>query len=146
MSLTIRRAVPEDAPELARVAAATFGLACPQHTTQESMDMFVRDVLSERSFDSCLADHDRVLLLAEGADEGSEPIADAPADDAARWALGYTMVVLGQPQDADARAAINQLNVRAIRFYEKSGFARVGEKRFQVGTGLEHDVVLEVQL
>lgn len=55
------------------------------------------------------------------------------------------MVVLGQPQDADARAAINQLNVRAIRFYEKSGFAGVGEKRFQVGTGLEHDFVLERQ-
>jgi tRNA (guanine37-N1)-methyltransferase len=102
------------------------------------------------------------------------------------------MVVLGEPNDADARAAIghrptaelsklyvlpdrrgggiaaqlmahslaaardagavgvwlgvNQLNARAIRFYEKSGFARVGEKRFRVGAGLEHDFVLERML
>lgn len=36
---------------------------------------------------------------------------------------------------------VNQENTRAQRFYEKSGFDRVGTKRFQVGAGLEHDFV-----
>src|SRR5215208_7060255 len=179
MSVTIRRAVAGDAPELARLAAVTFGLACPPHTTQESIATFVRDVLSERNFDAYLADPARIVLVAEEDVDG-------------RQAVGYSMVVLGEPHDADARAAIghrptaelsklyvlpdrhgggvaaqlmahtlraagdagavgvwlgvNQLNARAIRFYEKSGFARVGEKRFHVGTGLERDFVLERML
>jgi len=49
--------------------------------------------------------------------------------------------------DAQQRGAegvwlgVNQENLRAQRFYEKSGFTRVGTKRFQVGAGLEHDFV-----
>lgn len=38
---------------------------------------------------------------------------------------------------------VNQENARAIRFYEKHGFAIVGTKRFLVGERWEHDYVLE---
>ncbi|PJI84706.1 GNAT family N-acetyltransferase [Luteimicrobium subarcticum] len=38
---------------------------------------------------------------------------------------------------------VNQLNVRAQRFYTKSGFARVGTKTFQVGDQLHDDYVME---
>jgi tRNA (guanine37-N1)-methyltransferase len=38
---------------------------------------------------------------------------------------------------------VNQLNERAQRFYIKSGFARVGTKRFLVGDRLEDDFVFE---
>jgi ribosomal protein S18 acetylase RimI-like enzyme len=38
---------------------------------------------------------------------------------------------------------VNAENARAIRFYEKQGFARVGTKRFRLGGRLEHDLVLE---
>ena len=34
-------------------------------------------------------------------------------------------------------------NARAIRFYEKQGFAKVGRKRFLLGARWEEDVVLE---
>ena len=37
----------------------------------------------------------------------------------------------------------NIANARAIRFYEKHGFARVGHKRFRLGDGYEDDFVLE---
>jgi diamine N-acetyltransferase len=37
----------------------------------------------------------------------------------------------------------NVANARAIRFYEKHGFAKVGHKRFRLGGGYEHDFVLE---
>ena len=104
--------------------------------------------------------------------------------------LGYAMLVRGEPQDADVRAAltlhptvelskiyvlpggarhrgggrcswrrrsswaasvgaagawlgVNQQNERAQRFYAKSGFVRVGTKRFLVGGAYEDDYVLE---
>jgi ribosomal protein S18 acetylase RimI-like enzyme len=38
---------------------------------------------------------------------------------------------------------VNQLNARANRFYEKSGFARVGVKRFHLGDTYEDDFVRE---
>jgi tRNA (guanine37-N1)-methyltransferase len=37
----------------------------------------------------------------------------------------------------------NAANARAQRFYAKAGFHQVGERRFQVGSRLEHDVVME---
>jgi diamine N-acetyltransferase len=40
----------------------------------------------------------------------------------------------------------NQSNVRAQRFYEKSGFERIGTKRFWVGDHFEDDFVLELAL
>jgi len=41
---------------------------------------------------------------------------------------------------------VNEENARAHRFYEKSGFTRVGTKRFQVGERLEHDYVYLLEL
>ncbi|MGO7983282.1 GNAT family N-acetyltransferase [Rhizobium johnstonii] len=38
---------------------------------------------------------------------------------------------------------VNNENARAIRFYEKNGFARVGTKTFKLGDRYEHDFVLE---
>jgi ribosomal protein S18 acetylase RimI-like enzyme len=40
----------------------------------------------------------------------------------------------------------NQQNTRAQRFYEKSGFAKVGTKRFWVGDHYEDDFVYELAL
>jgi GNAT superfamily N-acetyltransferase len=37
----------------------------------------------------------------------------------------------------------NTANARAIRFYEKHGFTKVGHKRFKLGDGYEEDFVLE---
>jgi ribosomal protein S18 acetylase RimI-like enzyme len=172
MPPTVRRATAADAPALAEVAAATFALACPPHITQESIDAFIRDVLSLERFEEYLADESRVLFLAE---------TDRPA--------GYAMLVLAEPADPDvssvltrrptaelskiyvlpeghgsglsaqlmtasieaAREAgaagvwlgVNQQNERAQRFYTKSGFTRVGTKRFLVGARYEDDYVFE---
>ena len=169
--MEIRRAGPEDAPTASAVAAATFRLACPPEISEESVAQFIEDVLSEKRFDDYLADPSRVVLLAE---DGA--------------AIGYTMLVFGEPYDADVRAVVhhastvelskiyvlpdrhggsvarplmeaslqvardagadgiwlgvNQQNVRAQRFYEKSGFLRVGTKRFWVGDHWEDDYVL----
>ena len=177
--VTIRPAGAGDAERLAEVAAATFALACPPHTTQESIAAFIRDVLSPERFTDYLADPTRDLFLAE----------EGEAEDREAVAVGYAMVVTGEPSDGDVRAAlalrptselskiyvlpgshgggvaralmdasldaarargsrgawlgVNQLNERAQRFYGKSGFTRVGTKRFLVGESYEDDYVFE---
>ena len=176
MPLQIRRALPADAAALAAVAAATFPLACPPHTTDEAKADFIATHLSTANFEGYLADPDRDLFVAE--DDGR--------------ALGYTMLVAGDPTDPDVAGAIttrptielskvyvladahgagvaaalvaasieaarargaagvwlgvNQENGRANRFYEKNGFALVGEKRFLVGGSYEDDFVRELVL
>jgi ribosomal protein S18 acetylase RimI-like enzyme len=173
--IEIRTAGAADAEVLAELAAATFALACPPHTTAEAIAAFLRDVLAEANFDTYLADPQRMLFLAEDPDTG--------------LSLGYTMLIFGEPADPDVLGAIsirptvelskcylraeshgrgvaaslmtatldaarareargawlgvNQENARAIRFYEKHGFARVGTKHFLVGDRYEDDFVLE---
>jgi GNAT superfamily N-acetyltransferase len=177
MSVTVRVATGDDVRTLASVAAATFGLACPPDMTPERIEAFIGDVLSPERFAEYVADRSRQVLLAETA-EGD--------------AVGYAMLVSGEPQDDDVRAAlrlrptvelskiyvlpdahgtgaagrlmasslewarttgaaavwlgVNQQNVRAQRFYAKSGFVRVGTKRFLVGGVYEDDFVLERRL
>jgi ribosomal protein S18 acetylase RimI-like enzyme len=157
---------------LARLAALTFPLACPPHTTDEAKAAHIARHLGEGSFRGYLADGTRALFVAETT-----------------GLVGYTMLVEGEPDDADVAAAVatrptaelskvyvhpdhhgaglaaalvtvtldeaarrgaasvwlgvNQENVRANRFYEKNGFALVGTKRFQVGDRYEDDYVRE---
>jgi ribosomal protein S18 acetylase RimI-like enzyme len=174
--LTIRRALPEDAAALAEVAAATFALACPPDMKPESIAQFITENLTTTRFEEYVAAPGRVVLIAE--------------QDSA--AVGYLMLVHGEPYDADVRAVLthlpttelskiyvlptahgggvarellaasrdlardagasgmwlgtNQLNERAQRFYLKSGFERVGTKRFWVGDHWEDDFVFELAL
>jgi ribosomal protein S18 acetylase RimI-like enzyme len=176
MTVTVRRALPDDAVALHDVAAETFALACPPGTLQSDIDDFISTVLSVESFQGYLADPDRELFL--GVVDGT------PA--------GYTMLVYGEPHDADVAAAVtsrptvelskvyslasahghglgpallaatldaarergartvwlgvNQHNQRANRFYEKSGFAVVGTKRFKVGAQWHDDFTRELLL
>jgi diamine N-acetyltransferase len=69
---------------------------------------------------------------------------------AAAHGSGVAALLMGASIDAaTARGAAsmwlgtNEQNVRALRFYEKHAFRRVGRKRFKLGDRLEHDWVLE---
>ena len=76
---------------MAAVAAVTFPLACPPHTTAEAKADFVARVLSAERFAEYVADAGRRVLVAVAGDGE---------------VLGYTLVVLGEPVDEDARVAI----------------------------------------
>jgi len=86
----VRRAGAADAGALHALAAATFLLACPPGTTAESADAFVAEHLSLEKFTAYLADPARDLFIAtvDGVD------------------AGYTMLVEGEPADADVLASI----------------------------------------
>jgi ribosomal protein S18 acetylase RimI-like enzyme len=171
--MRVRRADHADVEALAALAALTFPLACPPHTTDDAKAAFIAAHLSEASFTRYLDDPARVIFVVD--------VAGALA--------GYTMLVTGEPTDADVAAAVtlrptvelskcyvhpgahgagvasalmaeslaeaaasgargmwlgvNQLNTRAQRFYGKHGFTRVGVKRFLVGERYEDDYVYE---
>lgn len=176
MSVSVRRAGMTDAAALSKVAAVTFGLACPPGTEQHQIDAFIAAHLSEGRFAEYLADDDRVLLVVQN---GDEPV-------------GYTMLVFGEPSDPVVAASVtarptvelskvyvlpglhgtgasaalmqatieaarsrgvagiwlgvNQRNQRANGFYEKNGFAQVGVKKFLVGDEVHDDFVRELVL
>lgn len=171
--VSVRRAVPSDAAELARIAAITFPLACPPSTTEAAKEHFIATKLSREAFAGYLASPDHLLLLAE-------------VDGAS---AGYTMLITGDPSDPDVAAAVtarptvelskvyvmpeqhgagvaaalmdasvaaaretgavsvwlgvNTQNARANRFYDKSGFRIVGAKKFRLGDVDEDDFVRE---
>ncbi|TFD36462.1 GNAT family N-acetyltransferase [Cryobacterium sp. TMT1-19] len=105
--IEIRTATATDAAALAELAVATFALACPPHTSAEAIAAFLRDVLAEGNFDAYLADPDRLILVAEVAEEDVDAEVAEVAEVAgeAGVMLGYTMLVFAEPADDDARAA-----------------------------------------
>jgi ribosomal protein S18 acetylase RimI-like enzyme len=87
----IRPAVPADAAALSALAARTFPLACTPETTAESIAAHIAAHLSEQRFAGYLADPATTILVAE--EDGL---------------VGYTMLVAGDPSDADVAAAVSE--------------------------------------
>lgn len=176
MSLTVTRATAADAPGLASVAAATFPLACPPGVTESDIEAFLADVLSAQRFAEYVEAPERTVLKAVDADglAGYAMLVDGlPEDDDVRAVVSALptveiskLYVLPNRHGGDvshrlmataldhARTAgaagvwlgVNQENLRAQRFYAKSGFERVGTKRFRVGEQLHEDFVMQLRL
>ncbi len=88
---SVRRAAPDDVDALAALAALTFPLACPPSTSPADQRAFVDAHLSAPRFAGYLEDPSRRVLVAP--DEGG-------------GLAGYTLLVLDEPYDEDAAAAI----------------------------------------
>lgn len=121
MSLAIRRATHEDAAVLHQVAAATFPLASPPDTRPEDNAAFIAANLSEARFREYLADATRILFLAA-------------MDDVA---VGYTMLVTGEPYDEDAaHAVIHRPTVELSKIYVRPEHHRSGVAAELMATSL----------
>lgn len=102
MTLEIRRATRGDARILHELAATTFPLASPPDTRPEDNQAFIATHLSEARFREYLDDPARILFLGV--------LGDAP--------VGYTMLVTGEPYDADAaRAVTHRPTVELSKIY-----------------------------
>ena len=100
------RIAPADfpAPRLARLAAATFPLACPPGSTRADQDAFIDAHLSPACFEAYLRDPARMILIATVPTVGSGATGTAASADGDL--VGYTMLVTGEPVDAEVRAAL----------------------------------------
>lgn len=172
-ALPIRIAGPSDAAILADVAAATFALACPPGTASDDVADFISKVLSEERFAEYLADPARTLLVAGNGTpvgyammvEGSPADPDVAAavsvtpafelskmyvrperhrSGAAQALMAASLAVARDAAAAGVWLGVNQLNVRAQKFYRKSGFDVVGTKTFQVGAHRHDDFVMQL--
>lgn len=176
MTHTIRKATADDAGRLAGLAAATFPLACPPESSPADIAAHLAATLSEANFEAYLADPDIAVLVidADGDLRGYSMLVNRPAADpdvaAALTALPATELSkcyvhpdhhglggaaelmrasLAEAAETGARGmwlGVNSQNAKAIRFYEKSGFRKVGTKSFTLGTTVEHDFVMEQAL
>jgi ribosomal protein S18 acetylase RimI-like enzyme len=172
MTSFIRKAAADDAGALAALAAVTFPLACPPSASPDDIAAHLANTLSERHFQDYLADPDTTILVIDsGGLRGYSLLVNRPAEDPdvlsalgivpsvelskcyvhpEHHGLGAAAELMHASLQAAAEAGgrgvwlgVNSQNARAIRFYEKSGFRKVGTKSFRLGSAVEHDFVLE---
>ena len=173
MTHIIRTATADDAGPLAGLAAVTFPLACPASSSPADIAAHLANTLSEEHFKGYLADPDITVLVidANGQLCGYSLLVDRPAADpdvasvltllpsveiskcyvhpdyhglgAAAELMHASLQAAASSGGAGAWLGVNSQNVRAIRFYGKSGFRKVGTKSFRLGSTVEHDFVLE---
>jgi ribosomal protein S18 acetylase RimI-like enzyme len=173
MTHVIRTATADDAGRLAELAAVTFPLACPPESRPEDIAAHLADTLSEANFRAYLADPAVTVLVLEADAQllGYSLLVARPAQDPDvasvlielpctelskcyvhpdHHGLGAAAELMhasiGSAAASGARGlwlGVNSQNARAIRFYEKSGFRRVGTKSFKLGNTVEHDYVME---
>jgi diamine N-acetyltransferase len=140
------------------------------------VDAFVAQHLTAQRFEEYVADPGRAVLVAEDDGVAvcyamlvhGEPydadvravvrrrpttelskiyvLPNAHGGGVARQLLDACIDVAREVGAAGMWLGTNQANVRAQRFYEKSGFERIGTKRFHVGDRWEDDFVYELQL
>jgi ribosomal protein S18 acetylase RimI-like enzyme len=173
MTHTIRKATTDDAGPLADLAAVTFPLACPPSSSPEDIAAHLANTLSEDHFNGYLADPEITILVidVDGGLRGYSLLVGRPAQDpdvtaaltlrpstelskcyvhpehhglgAAAELMHASIQAATAADAAGIWLGVNSQNARAIRFYEKSGFRKVGSKSFRLGTTVEHDFVME---
>lgn len=170
---TIRTATSNDAGKLAELAAVTFPLACPPGSSPEDIQAHLERTLSEASFAEYLVDANITILVLDDAGQlngytmliarpTSDPdvasvLSALPSTELSKCYVhpehhgqgAATRLMKASLADAADKGAagvwlgVNSQNAKAIRFYEKNGFERVGTKSFQLGNTVEHDFVME---
>ena len=162
--MQVRIAMPDDAAAISHIAAQTFAMACPANTPREELAHYIRENLTPECFLSALADPGKnaLVLEQEGAVVGFSLITHTPerlgialADGipeltrcyvaAAQHGTGAAQFLLTATLAGvrgSIRLTVNDQNIRAIRFYERNGFERVGETTFECGEDMHRDLVM----
>lgn len=140
---TIRQARPTDAAALAELAAETFPLACPPSTTAEAIAEFIAANFTVERFTEYLADADRILVVAEVvvaeagvADAGVAEAGIVDDDSGTGELVGYTMLIAGDPTDADVAAAVTtRPTIELSKFYTRKVLHGTGSVAGPLMTG-----------
>jgi ribosomal protein S18 acetylase RimI-like enzyme len=94
--LVVRPARPEEAAEIAWLAALTFPLACPPGTPVPTMAAHVAAQLTPAHFRAWVVSDEHALVVARRARDGAEA-----------EVLGYALVALGEPDAPQEAAALH---------------------------------------
>ena len=167
MPVTIRRAVPEDAAALARLASRIYYETFGAFDKPDDIRLFLASTYREDLQRAEIENRAMITLLAEdGVLVGyaqvrrSQPPAcvtgPGPVEimrfyvQKAHHGRGVAPRLMAEVERASRSLGAKTLwlgvwerNDRAFAFYRKYGFREVGEKPFIVGTDVQRDVVLE---
>ena len=172
MVVTIRPATIGDAPALSRLGALTFRETFEEGNAPEDLERYLAEAFTPDRQAAEIADPAGVVLLAEqgsGSEEralvGYAHLASGEVPDAVRgpaplelkriyvtraWqGQGVAQALMNASLDAArARGAqtlwlgVWERNPRAVAFYAKYGFTRVGEHTFMLGSDAQTDWLL----
>lgn len=166
MSLIIRPATLDDAPALSELAASTFRETFERDNTAENLARHLTESYSPRLQAAEIADPGATILLAETEASligyahlapGTTPSVAGPAPlELKRFYIARPFHGQGVAQKlmhvtldaARARGArtlwlgVWERNPRAVAFYGKHGFTRVGQHTFMVGADAQTDWIL----
>lgn len=164
----IRRATTGDAALLARVGAELFASAFGAQNDPNDLSAYLASAFSPARQRDELADDSRTTWIAEAIDgapagyamlkrgaasaavEANHPAEIqrfyvSPAFQARGLAQQLMSVCVEEAHEWGCDAiwlGVWELNPRAIAFYEKSGFRKVGRQHFMVGADRQHDYVM----
>jgi|SRR5215203_4885970 len=169
MTIKIRPAAAGDAPALSRLGATTFRETFESENTREDMERYLAEAFTPERQAGEIADPAGTVLLAErcGESGGAELVGYAhlisgPVPEAVRspapleikriyvaraWqGRGVAQALMDAAIDAARGRGAQTLwlgvwerNPRAVAFYVKYGFARVGEHTFVLGADTQTD-------
>jgi ribosomal protein S18 acetylase RimI-like enzyme len=170
-TVSLRTGEPHDAARLAKFGALAFETAFGSVNTPEDMARYLDESFSEPAIRAQLADPASTFLLAEDGGRivgyvmlhsghapppvtGPSPIelvriyVDPPAIGSG---LGSRLMAASLDEAAAQGAqtiwlGVWERNGRAIAFYERWGFERVGEKTFVLGEDVQTDHVMAKRL
>lgn len=172
-SILVRRAVPEDAQLLTRLAYKTFWDAFAHHPKNALDDLshYMRQAFSAEQIEKELSDPKCTFLIAEKGGENAgyaklifdnvEPgiIANRPVELNRLYShqrflgegVGQKLMDECFKRAKDAGCDVMWLGVweynpRARRFYEKNGFRVVGSHFFQLGADAQTDLLMQREI
>lgn len=169
---SVRRAVPADAMLLARIGARLFEQTFGAANDREDMEAYLASAFSIEHETEILADPMRGAWIAEDAGRATIGYAVLRRGSTANGVLATKPAEVQRVYtdqawhgrgvgDALVRACYDQArtwhcdmlwlgvwekNPRAIAFYEKKGFRKVGRQTFLLGSDVQHDFVMALSL
>lgn len=169
----VRLARVSDAAPLASLAETTFRAAFEHDNRPDDMEAYVEEAFSTERLERELADRANLFLLASDADGGAligyaklragrpEPCVSGPQpveleriyviQEALGSGAGPALMEasLDEARRRGHRTiwlGVWEGNARALAFYERCGFRRVGSHTFQLGSDPQIDLVLELPI
>ena len=170
--VTVSRAQSADAEQVAALAADTFAMACPDWADPVDVSEYIARELTVEAFLRDLNTTGVAIYLAQ-SEEGLVGYAMLRGDqyppislEARRPVELRRLYLLSKAHGSPAATMLmgaclrhgrthgydllwlgtNQENERALSFYQRNGFARIGERDFPLGTAVHRDYLLSRRL